>query len=74
MRKRIISSLFSGVRRVGGRGGGRRCSLLSWETDTRLDSEKERVRGGEGQGEREVSGEYASLFTGAPLFPIIRCD
>jgi hypothetical protein len=72
VRKRIISSLFSSWGE-----GGTLFSLLSWETDTRLDSEKKRVkemRGREREGEREVSGEYASLFTGAPLFPIIRCD
>lgn len=60
----------------------RECSLsslssLGKRTQDQTVSEKERVkemRGREGEGEREVSGEYALLFTGAPLFPIIRCD
>lgn len=82
VRKRIMSSLFSSL----ARGGG--CCLpsiilslflfsLSW--DTRPDNWRERESdgtkqsGGGAEGEREVSGGYASLFTG-PLFPIIRCD
>jgi len=84
VRKRIMSSLFSSLARGGGcclRSITLSLSLsffLSW--DTRPDSWREResdgTKQGDGgaEGEREVSGGYASLFTGAPLFPIIRCD
>lgn len=81
VRKRIISSLLCRSLSL---------SLYFWlpENGHETSRKKKRERGREGESERtgrdgvagrqegegEVSGGYASLFTGAPLFPIIRCD